>query len=245
MLFFENLPIYYINLDRAPDRMKFFVKQANDLNLKNVFRVNAIDGKDIVSNVPGLSSIQVAVTLSHIKAMFEFLKSDYKFAMICEDDIDFLNAKKINFNFYDIFKKNKSSLVCLQCSIVVREESHVPFKIVNRSKWFFSTSAYIISREYAELIIDKYTFEKNIDLNKFKRSIILDPRGGNMEISPVADQLVYEDIAMSVGLFTVNLFDPDVSTTDEHTRQFIKSRNDFMMHWQQYDRIFIEDIIND
>lgn len=241
-IFFENLPIYYINLDRRKDRLNHFIKQADILNLKNTFRIRAVDGNLINEKVEGLSNLQIACSMSHLIALNEFLNSKFEYAMICEDDVDLLNADKIDFNFCDLLNKIPPSIDCIQTSIVLRKEDIMPFKLKERSKFYFGTASYIVSKKYAEYLVSKY-YKNSINLNVFKRFYVSDPRGGNMEINPVADQLVYESKnVLSLGIFTTVLNVPDISDTDEQAFQFIKSREDVVGHWGKYERITIDDI---
>lgn len=94
---------YIINLDRSPDRLQYLSKSLDKLSFPK-HRISAVDGKllspeDVASkvdltsykkflnNTPNLGTI--GCYLSHIKTWAEFIKSDYEFALILEDDIAF------------------------------------------------------------------------------------------------------------------------------------------------------------
>ena len=243
-VFFNNLPVYYINLDRRIDRLLSFTNQAAELDLKNVFRVEAVDGSFVKEEVNGMSNVEIACSTSHLLALKEFLKSNFQFAMICEDDVDLLNLKKINFNFYELFKEKNDKQICLQTSISVRKEDRMPFKIVDRSYWYFCTASYIVSREYAQKLVSCYFTNNEVKFNNFKNISIIDPRGGFTDIRPVADQLVYSlPGAQSVSLFTIMESTPDIGMTSENQEQVSKCIADFYNYWSKFETISVNDII--
>ncbi len=90
--------VFMINLDRSSDRLAKQTQQLDRLALPFT-RVVAIDGQDILPELDGLNrkgyerrhgkSInpnEVGCYLSHYKAIGEFMKSEYDFALILEDD---------------------------------------------------------------------------------------------------------------------------------------------------------------
>jgi GR25 family glycosyltransferase involved in LPS biosynthesis len=241
-IFFHDLPVYFINLDRRKDRLDYFLDHAAVLGINSVHRFKAVDGSDITKKIDGLSNVQIACSTSHILVLKEFLKSKFNFAMICEDDVDLSNSQKINFNFYELLEHMPKPVECIQTSLVLRKEDVMPFKISQRSMFYFSTASYIISREYAQYLIDKY-YTNIVDLSIFQNSYVLDPRGGTMELNAVADQLIYESAGtLSIGLFTTILDKPDISTTTEQIEQFVSSRKQFTDYWNEYETIKIKDI---
>lgn len=100
-----KLGIFAINLDRSPDRWERVVSQFSELSWP-LHRVVAVDGRDrhatlacrnlTAINADGvgwsatrqrmISFAEEACFCSHLKAMGEFLASDYSHAMIVEDD---------------------------------------------------------------------------------------------------------------------------------------------------------------
>lgn len=242
-IFFNNLPIYYINLDRRTDRNTLMLQQFEELDITNFKKISAIDATKIVnSNAPTLSKQHYACTSSHIMALIEFLHSGNEYAMICEDDVDLRNSLKLSFNFKELFDIQNAG--CLQTCIVLREEDTLTFNIIKRSPWYFSTASYIIDRPYAKKILDLYYYRHDaIDFDLFMRYSVPDPRGGTFNIEPTADQLMYDvDDTNSFPIFTVMLTASDILGSDECARQFIKSRNDFINYWSKYEIVNIDDI---
>ena len=240
-LFFEGLPIYYINLEYRKDRNTSMLNQFKDLGIKLYTRVNAVD-KNNVQEFSGMSKSQVACSTSHIFALIEFLKSNNDFAMIAEDDSDLSNSSKLCFNFYDIVEDSDQDY-CLQTCVVTREEDFLYFFNKSRSFWDFGTTSYIVNKKYAQKIVDMYYYNGSIHLDNFESKNIIDPRGGTIKTVPVADELIYSLCETKVlPLFTFHVSDSDIGNGDEYYRQFTKSREMFTEHWNLFESISIENL---
>lgn len=231
--FFENLPIYYINLEYREDRNSSMLSQFANLNINNYKRINAVD-KKTVKAVFKMTESEVACSMSHLKALSEFLESNSEFAMICEDDLDLSNSLKINFNFYEMKPSSKDNY-CLQTSLVKREDEYIRFLLSSRTFWDFGTMSYIINRQYASKVVSNYLLDEKVAFNNFQPRTIKDPRSGVIETRPVADELIYSLCDTKVfPLFTYNISDSDIGSTDEYSRQFVKSRKDFLNYWSMF-----------
>lgn len=103
--------IYYINLDRRPDRNEHFLKQCSihKIPYNKVQRFEALDGKtyeftnkeiDLFKNVDyrteSYSKKIMGNQLSHFYILQEMVKNNYNYIMIFQDDVIFKN----NFNNY-------------------------------------------------------------------------------------------------------------------------------------------------
>ena len=91
--------IYYINLDRRPDRNEHFIKQANKLNL-NVIRFKAIDGLEYEFSDEEINMFKksdfinteaekkiMGNQLSHFYILNEMIKNNYEYILIFQDDV--------------------------------------------------------------------------------------------------------------------------------------------------------------
>ena len=110
-----NFKIYVINLKRETERRENIVKELKKQNINKFEIIDAIDGKKIKkSRLDSLisknknfinpintymNSPEICSALSHIKVYKKFLKTNYEYALIFEDDAVFLN------NFSDNLKK--------------------------------------------------------------------------------------------------------------------------------------------
>ena len=99
----DSVGVFLINLDRATERLEFVKPNINQLGLP-VERISAIDGnllseeeiqkvcdqekfKKYFKMLPEKGTI--GCSLSHEKALRTFLESEYEFALIFEDDVEF------------------------------------------------------------------------------------------------------------------------------------------------------------
>ena len=96
-----SFPIYYINLERSPERRKFMEKQFAEMGIMDkVTRINAIDGKNIKNIYQGniqniqysanyikkITQYELACTLSHLLTIKKAYDNGNDIALILEDD---------------------------------------------------------------------------------------------------------------------------------------------------------------
>lgn len=100
---FIEFPKYYINLDRSIERKKNMEKEIETYKLKNIKRVSAFDGKKITNfregelqgytykNIDDNRSrkSELAITMSHLKAIDDARTDGNENALILEDDVEF------------------------------------------------------------------------------------------------------------------------------------------------------------
>lgn len=99
----DSVGVFLINLDRATERLEFVKPNINQLGLP-VKRISAIDGKllseEEIQKVCDQEKFKkyfkmlpekgtIGCSLSHEKALRTFLESEYEFALIFEDDVEF------------------------------------------------------------------------------------------------------------------------------------------------------------
>ena len=173
-------PIYCINLDKRPERYKFFMNQHGTRELK-IERVSAVDGSllDIVNN-PHISNTTkynilhktrrshreidtvgaIGCSMSHYSVWNKFLETKEPYCLVLEDD-----AQVIVGLWKYILAASSSKLErgfdvwCLSYKLA---ENKKLLQVSNAdSAWkspvsFWGTSAYIISRRGAERLIDGF-----------------------------------------------------------------------------------------
>ncbi len=106
--------VFYINLERRPDRNKHFIQSCNNVKLPidKIERFNAFDGKVYK---PSLSELKMFIScdfknrpftnniicnqLSHYYLLRKIIDNNYNYALICQDDVYFRN------NFIDYIDK--------------------------------------------------------------------------------------------------------------------------------------------
>lgn len=244
-IFFKDLPIYYINLDHRVDRNQYMVDQLNHLNIKKYFRISGVNPKDVqgLYDFAGLDEKHFSCSLANILAIKAFYDSDDDFAMICEDDADFYNSKKINFNFYETLNYFNQDLYCLQTSYSTREEFDINFNLQNTTFWHFNTTSYIINRRYAELLLSTYYQNNAPSFYNFVNKEVVDYRGGIIKTLPRADELIYSLCdSKTLPIFSIRYSESSIHNSDEQYRQTTKSINQFNNYWSKYSYISINDV---
>ena len=220
-------PIYYLNLDDQPERREYMEQQFDYWGIENYTRISAYDGRedDLSDIIKGrypsdMSSGEIGCTTSHLKALKEFLKTDEKYAIIMEDDVDISMAKFWSFKWVDFMAHVPYDWDVVQLAIICTGALHV--RIHKRFVNDFSTACYMITRHHAEKLVkfhcrgDKYKLDQGVK-----------PR-------PVADDLIYNSgitYACPLLLYKIEL---GSSIHPEHIGIFHKGNHDGIRNfWEQ------------
>lgn len=139
------------------------------------------------SNI-NLTKSEFGCLYSHIKALHAFLKTDDPYCFICEDDLDpdilqvytedyFKN--KISYILSIINKYGIISLSCVGNYKIIKKIISNKSKFITFHKYlFYGTGCYIITKDIAKYIINKYVIVKNniiyLKLNELKTSMVAD-----------------------------------------------------------------------
>ena len=217
-------PIYYLNLDDQTERREYMEKQFKYWSIENYTRVSAYDGRedDLSDIIKGrypsdMTSGEIGCTTSHLKALKEFLKTDEKYALIMEDDVDISTVKKWGFKWVDFMAHVPYDWDVVQLAIICTGALHV--RIHKRFVNDFSTACYLITRHHAEKLVklhcrgDKYKIDQGVK-----------PRA-------VADDLIYNSgNTFSIPLFLYRI-QMGSSIHKEHVEVFHKSSHEGLSHF--------------
>ena len=169
----NKFKFYIVNLKQSNERRRNIINEVNKQNIINYEIIDAIDGnklseeeletftfsnkKNLNTWGPKLTSSQIGCALSHIKIYKKFLKSNYEFAFILEDDAIFIRKFDTELKNLIIknlkFKKQILLLSELKEFLTNPLDSNQRYEIVNVTNAFF-THSYIINREAAKSIIN-------------------------------------------------------------------------------------------
>jgi len=165
----NNLPvIYYINLKKEKDRNIHMKRQFKLQNLNNYHRFNGINGrlykiskyeKSILispkfKNKNGI----IGCALSHYKLWQQLIKKNVDIALICEDDIEFVDNFNLKLQHLIIqMKKEKYDIIVLHNNIKKYEYDKIS-KIIhyNRLYWFGGgLTSYIINKKALKVLLEE------------------------------------------------------------------------------------------
>jgi GR25 family glycosyltransferase involved in LPS biosynthesis len=171
--------IYWINLDRADNRRKNMTEMLKNLPVKNE-RISAIDGKKISlqellifftkrENIENqLNRYEYGCLLSHLNAIKQFSETDYKYALIFEDDVSLEYVKYWNKKISDIINEAPNDWEIIMLNYISNKTPEDLYEL-NINENFFSAQAYIINNTAAKKFINKYYINFKYDLTEFNK----------------------------------------------------------------------------
>ena len=190
-------PVYYINLEDNVDRRESMESQFIQYDI-NFTKINAFDGRTddlseyIYGAYPGydMSSSEVGASCSHLFTLKHWLEtSDSNYAIICEDDLDLSLCEYWNFTWEDFLINLPQEWDCIQLAIINNHPSHIIMNLHHRQWWDWSASCYMISRNFAKLLVEKYCKGNKFALSSYPEKA-------------VADSIVY----LNAKTYSINLF---------------------------------------
>jgi len=170
----KGVGAYIINLDRSKKRYDYVLTKANKIGLP-IHRISAVDGKNLsedeVNKYVDLKSYQnylghypkrgmIGCNLSHIKVWKTFLASNYQFALVLEDDINFdpvllsstVKSLKQNAKLWDI---NNFEMSHRGLPLTVKYFANIDKSLVVYLMNISHTGAYIINRTAAQRLLER------------------------------------------------------------------------------------------
>lgn len=169
---------YWINMDKCIDRCEFMENQFKKKNIDN-FRISAetpetIINYNIIRNEESINTTtpeEISCILSHLKAIAQGYNDGDPYFCVLEDDLDFCNidfSKILNY-VEDSQNKNNENVEILQLytsghPVVIQLYNEHFLKneiIIKRAESYPGAVYYLLSREGARKILDKYVLSEN------------------------------------------------------------------------------------
>jgi GR25 family glycosyltransferase involved in LPS biosynthesis len=169
---------YWININRCIDRKEFMENQFKQKNIDN-FRISAetpetIIDYNIIRNEDSINTTtpeEISCILSHLKAIEQGYNDGDPYFCILEDDLDFANIdfNKILYYVEEAQNKTNENVEILQLytsghPVVIQLYNEHFLKdevIIKRAESYPGAVYYLLSREGARKILDKYLLSKN------------------------------------------------------------------------------------
>jgi len=174
-----KLKHYWINIDRCVDRKNYMENQFYKKQIDN-YRISAetpetIKNYTIIRNHESISTTtpeEVSCILSHLKAIKQGYDDGDLYFCVLEDDLEFINIdfSKIFKYMEDAQNKNKENVEILQLytsghPVVIQLYNEHFLRneiIIKRAESYPGAVYYLLSREAARKILDKYMLSENL-----------------------------------------------------------------------------------
>lgn len=150
--------IYYINLNKRPDRKEHIEKELNAFNLKYE-RYEAIE-----TNGFGI----YGCGMSHLNVIKMAKENNYENVLILEDDFTFLVSKEEFEKQLDDFFKLKINYDVLMLSYNLFQFESTEYDFLTRVKEAQTASGYLINKHYYDKLIELYEWSMPL-LNETKQ----------------------------------------------------------------------------
>lgn len=141
----NDLIYYYINLEKRIDRKQHLINQFIKFNIDRYERINAIH--HIIGHI--------GCTLSHIVAIEKFIQSDYNYAIILEDDFEFIISTEQYYNLLEkLYSSNLEWNIVLLSANIMKSKPYNDF--LQTCIEAQTTSGYIVSKPFAKTLLQNY-----------------------------------------------------------------------------------------
>jgi len=234
-----KMPVYFINMDKNPDRREFMenqlskfcekfsrIKGFNGYKIKNKME-DTVDGISFVNHYKNLSNSEIGCLMSHIIAIKTSYENGDDISIILEDDTIINLINLLEFDFEDIYKDAPYDWEIINLFHMSNWQIELLKFSYNRTKeykylrhdkpnYLYSAVGYIINRNGMKKIVDFFQRGKNeYELGK------------NLNVAPngLADFIIY-DLTNSYYLYP-DLFYPnnlllESTLHSDHTDSHIK-----------------------
>jgi hypothetical protein len=137
--------VYFINLDHRGDRYGEFMRWIDESRfpLEKVERVPAFFTPD---------AGHIGCLASHVRTLQQFLQSDHTVCMVCEDDFMPLDVEKF-WSYYKTLFEDKVEFDVVMATYNLLEHEDAPVPYLKRILHTFTSSNYIITREFAPRLL--------------------------------------------------------------------------------------------
>lgn len=228
--------IYWINLDRSPDRREKMEKMLETIDISNQ-RISAIDGKNekmynmINTNNYDSTDSEYGCLMSHLEAIRTFKNSSHTIGLILEDDCTLelkkywqgtLNDKTLNEKINKIISNAPKDWEIIMLSYIVHVNHPINDwsnneKYIRFDSEMYSTLAYVINKKGAKKLIDDCD-----NLSCYKDNMYL----LNSNAQHKADHYIYKNTITYCYKYPLFIYDNEDSTIHDDHLDFHKQNKE-------------------
>jgi len=211
----ENFPsVYYMSLEESKDRQENLEKQFAEYGITPTAIISKrfAESDDEITGkfLDQLNGGTMGCVVSHLKAIRKWYnETDEDCAFFCEDDLSLEPVKYWDFTWEEFIEILPEDLMCVQL-IVIRND-YKTFSLRKREWDDWAATAYILTREYAKILVEHYCLgEKRFHLEL--------PGSGNV-LTPLVENVLFETlegVTHSIPLFVEDIeFDTTFSPEED------------------------------
>jgi hypothetical protein len=234
----ENFPsVYYVSLEECKDRQENIETQFAEYGITPTAilskRFAESDDKITGKFLDQMNGGTIGCVVSHLKAIRKWYEeTDEEYAFFCEDDLSLDTVKYWDFTWEEFIETIPDGACCVQL-LVIRKD-YETFDLRKRYWDDWAGTAYIITRDYAKLLVENYCLGE-------KRFHLEIPGSGNVLI-PLLENVLFvtlEDVCYTIPLFVEDIrfnttFSPEEDKDIKETQKngHIESHNIVLNHWK-------------
>jgi FkbM family methyltransferase len=236
--------IICITTDGADHRIDNFINQCSSHNIKNYKIAKFKPYKECGFTLTGRHIDKIhenskGPTTSHLLAIKNWLNSSKdQYVLIMEDDISLETIDYWNFNFSEFIDFLPQDWECVQLSCIRESFDNIEIKTRSRLNSDWGCQAYLIRREYAKKLVDKYCIsDTHFNLDNFNVKIQISPGEYTVyDLFPIVENILFEGVGV---VYNCPLFVEDINNTSTNFVKDIGNSNDsihidshnFVLNW--------------
>lgn len=234
----ENFPsVYYVSLEECKDRQENIEKQFSEYEIipTAILSKRFVESDDEIAGkfLDQMNGGTIGCVVSHLKAIRKWYEeTDEDYAFFCEDDLSLETVKYWDFTWEEFIETIPEDACCVQ--LVIIRESFETFDMHKRLWNDWSGTAYIITRDYAKVLVEQYCLGEK----KFN----LELSGSGNGLTPLLENVLFqtlEDVCYSVPLFVEDIafgttFSPeeDEDVNSGQKSGHVESYNTVINYWK-------------
>jgi len=234
----ENFPsVYYVSLEESTDRQKNLERQFAEYGITPTAIISKrySDSDDEITGkfLDQMNGGAIGCAVSHLKAIRKWYEeTDEEYAFFCEDDLSLETIKYWDFTWEQFIETIPEGSLYVQLLLI--RDNYETFEIRKKLWDDWAATAYILTREYAKLLVDTYCLSEK----KFHLEI----PGVNNCVIPLVENILFETVnkgGSSIPLFVEDVkfattFSPeeDKEVVNNQKRGHYEARETVLNYWK-------------
>jgi FkbM family methyltransferase len=239
----ENFPsVYYVSLEESVDRQKNLERQFSEYGIvpTPIISKRFAESDDEITGVflDQMNGGTTGCVISHLKAIRKWYEeTDEDYAFFCEDDLSLETIQYWDFTWEEFIESIPDDALCVQ--LLVIRKNYETFEIRKRVWDDWAGTAYIITRNYARVLVENYCLGEN----KFHLEL-----PGSTNVVPLLENVLFEsldDICYTVPLFVEDVgfgstfsSEEDKEVVDNQKRGHYEAKEKVLNYWKNKMNLF-------